>query len=321
MKIAIIGAGLAGLTLGRRLAERHQVTVLEKARGPGGRMSTRRADPYAFDHGAQYFTAETDRFRTFLEDFQQKGFVSQWPEDIELRGGARLSDKVKYVARPGMNAICKSLAEGLEISSQTHVMRLTKEVAGWQIETQSGDVLGPFDWVVSTAPAEQSAALMPNDFSGQAAMAKVRMSGCFALMLGFEVSLDLPWHALKSGMGPIGWMAVNANKPGRREAFALLIQSQNAWADLHLEDTLVDVQRTLLQAASDLAGTDLSIAQHQVLHRWRYASTPVPAGVPFLLDAENQLAACGDWCLGSKVEAAFSSASALADEFLSLSKA
>ena len=47
---------------------------------------------------------------------------------------------------------------------------------------------------------------------------------------------------------------------------------------------------------------------------------PVPAGVPFLFDPAQQLAACGDWCLGSKVEAAFSSASALADEFQSLSK-
>ncbi|MEO1360052.1 MAG: FAD-dependent oxidoreductase [Pseudomonadota bacterium] len=51
MKIAIIGAGLAGLTLARKLQAHHSVTVLEKARGPGGRMSTRRAAPYAFDHG------------------------------------------------------------------------------------------------------------------------------------------------------------------------------------------------------------------------------------------------------------------------------
>lgn len=320
MKIAIIGAGLAGLTLASRLADQHDVTVLEKARGPGGRMSTRRADPYAFDHGAQYFTAETDRFRAFLKDLEDRGRVSLWPEAIDLRHEARVSDKAKYVAQPGMNAICKSLAEGVNVRSQCHASAFKKDAAGWQIVTKSGETLGPFDWSVSTAPAEQTAALMPPGFSGQAELARVKMSGCFALMLGFDEPLDLTWHALKSGMAPIGWMAVNSSKPARPGAFSLLIQSENAWADAHLEDPLDAVHQTLLQSASELAGTDLSIAQHQVLHRWRYASTPVPAGVSFLMDAEKQLAACGDWCLGSKVEAAFSSASAFADEFLSLSK-
>lgn len=320
MKIAIIGAGLAGLTLASRLADQHDVTVLEKARGPGGRMSTRRADPYAFDHGAQYFTAETDRFRAFLKDLEHKGLVSLWPETIDLHYEARVSDKAKYVAQPGMNAICKALAADLDVRSQCHATAFRKDATGWQIDTKSGEAFGPFDWIVSTAPAEQTAALMPPDFAKQAALARVKMSGCFALMLGFVVPPDLAWHALKSGKTPIGWMAVNSNKPARPGAFSLLIQSENAWADVHLEDPSDAVHQTLLQSASELAGTDLSIAQHQVLHRWRYASTPVPAGEPFLMDAEKQLAACGDWCLGSKVEAAFSSASAFADEFLSLSK-
>ena len=72
MKIAIIGAGFAGLTLAKRLAEQHDVSVFEKARGPGGRMSTRRADPFAFDHGAQYFTVETERFEAFLSPYPRE---------------------------------------------------------------------------------------------------------------------------------------------------------------------------------------------------------------------------------------------------------
>ena len=321
MKIAIIGAGLAGLTLANRLADQHDVTVLEKARGPGGRMSTRRADPYAFDHGAQYFTAETERFQVFLDDLETKALVAHWPDEIDLRHGARVSDKTKFVAQPGMNAICKFLAQGLDVQAQMHVTGLIKHASGWQIEAKSGESLGPFDWIVSTAPAEQTAALLPRDFSGQAALNKVQMSGCFALMLGFETPLDLSWQGLKSGATSIGWIAVNSRKPARGGAFSLLIQSQNAWADAHLEDPPEDLRKTLLQAASDLTGIDLSIANHQALHRWRYASTPRPAGQPFLLDPKKQLAACGDWCLGSKVEAAFSSASALADEFLSPTKA
>ncbi|MEM6554466.1 MAG: FAD-dependent oxidoreductase [Pseudomonadota bacterium] len=320
MKIAIIGAGIAGLTLAHRLAEQHDVTVLEKARGPGGRMSTRRAKPYAFDHGAQYFTAESERFRAYLRDLQAQNIVAHWPEEIRLHAKARVSDKPQYVAQPGMNAICKTLASTLDVRTQIHATDFVPGSDGWWIETRADDRLGPYDWIISTAPAEQTAALMPADFSGQSDLARVRMSGCFALMLGFEISLDLPWQALKSGVAPIGWIAVNSQKPSRPGAYSLLIQSANDWADAHIEGPLEEVQQTLLRAASELTGLDLSAAKHQVLHRWRYASTPVPAGVPFLFDPVQRLAACGDWCLGSKVEAAYSSASALADEFQSLSK-
>lgn len=317
MRIAIIGAGLAGLTLASRLTNHHDVTVFEKARGPGGRMSTRRADPYAFDHGAQYFTAETQAFRDFLKPLQARKLVETWPTQIELVGGARLSSKEKFVCAPGMNSLCKYLADGLDVRAQSHVEAITRSDNAWHLSGKTGLTEGPFDWVVSTAPSIQTAALMPGEFSGQAKLRDTKMVGCFALMLGFEAQLDLGWTALKSGTPPIGWMAVNSSKPDRPTPYALLIQSNNEWAEAHLEDDPEAVQAELIRAASKLAEIDLSVASHKKLHRWRYAATATSAGEPYLIDEKLSLAACGDWCLGGKVEAAFSSASALADHFAS----
>ena len=321
MRIAIIGAGLSGLTLANRLSAVHNIEVFEKARGPGGRMSTRRAAAYAFDHGAQYFTAESERFQAFIGTLEAQGLIANWPRDVRLAGGARVSDKAKFIAVPGMNALCKHLAETLSVQTQVHVESVSIGADGWHISAVDGTVRGPFDWVVSTAPAEQSAALLPRSFSGQKALRDVEMHGCFALMLGFEAPLELEWQALKSGTPPVGWMAINSDQPGRPDTCTLLIQSDNAWAQAHLEDDPEQIIAALFAAGSALAGVDLSVARHHVLHRWRYASTPKPAGIPFLIDEQQQLAACGDWCPGSKVEAAFLSANALADEILSLPKA
>lgn len=320
MKIAIIGAGLTGLRLAALLSEAHQVSVFEKARGPGGRMSTRRAEPYAFDHGAQYFTAETIEFQTFVGALERAGIVARWPAEIVLRNGARVSSKPKYAAQPGMNAICKSLASGLVIETGLQVQSMSHVSGQWQVRSRDDQDCGTFDWVISTAPAEQTAQILPADFAARAELGQVRMQACFSLMLGFESSIALPWQALKSGSGPVGWMAVNSLKPQRPQPFALLIQSGNDWADAHIEEDPSEIVRALLASASELAGTDLSGAAHQVLHRWRYAATAMPAGQPFLIDPAKQLAAAGDWCLGGKVEAAFSSASALADHILSLTK-
>lgn len=316
MKIAIIGAGLSGLVLAERLTSQHQVTLFEKARGPGGRMSTRRANRHGFDHGAQYFTAQTQEFQAFIESWKDQGLIAAWPDSIELQGGAKVSDKEKWVAAPGMNAVCKALAKSAHVQTGFEITGLDQDAAGWRLFDKMGSHVGPFDWVISTAPAPQTAALFPEEFSGYDALGKVRMSGCFALMLGFESPLDLPWQALKSGTPPIGWIALNSGKPRRSNDPSLIIQSSNDWADAHIEDDPDEVSVTLLAAASDLTGLDLSNAVQSSLHRWRYAATPEPAGVPFLKDAGMKLAACGDWCLGSKVEAAFLSATALADEAL-----
>lgn len=320
MKIAIIGAGLAGLTLARSLSDAHEISVFEKARGPGGRMSTRRADPFAFDHGAQYFTAATDEFQAFLAEMSALGLVEEWPKDIVLHGGAKVSRNPKYVAVPGMNALCKHLASGLDLHTQVQAQNLERTAQGWTFQDKDGHEYGPFDWVLSSAPAVQTSALFPENFAGKSALRSVEMSGCFSLMLGFEAALDVPWSAIKSATSPVGWMAVNSAKPNRPKSYAVTIQSSNAWADEHLEDAPESVSALLLDAASELAGTDLSGAAHQVLHRWRYAATPKAADLPFLWDEDKQLAACGDWCLGTKVEAAFRSGSALADRILSLPK-
>ena len=315
MHIAIIGAGLAGLTLAQRLSGAHQVTVFEKARGVGGRMSTRCAGNYAFDHGAQYFTAQAPAFVDFLENLKPSGLVAPWASQLDLHEGARVSGKEKLVAVPGMNAICKTLAQHLDVECGVHIKSLEKRRDGWRLNDAGGETHGTFDWVISTAPAAQTSALFPGSFAQHAQLGAVKMSGCFALMLGFDMPLDLPWQALKCGIDPVGWIAVNSGKPGRDTATSLLIQSNNDWAETHLEDDPTRIQAVLLSAASELVGQDLSGASHVGLHRWRYAATPEPAGVPFLCDEALKLAACGDWCLGSKVEAAFLSADALSKRF------
>jgi hypothetical protein len=51
--VAILGAGIAGATAARRLADAGlKVRVFDKGRGVGGRMATRRIGAIQFDHGA-----------------------------------------------------------------------------------------------------------------------------------------------------------------------------------------------------------------------------------------------------------------------------
>lgn len=113
-RIAIIGAGISGLVLAQQLAAHAEVIVFEKARGVGGRMSTRYAAPFYFDHGAQCFTARSHEFQSFLKPYMDEGIVSEWHgKVINLEIGKKQTKRLWFephlVASPNMNSLCKAL--------------------------------------------------------------------------------------------------------------------------------------------------------------------------------------------------------------------
>ena len=139
------------------------------------------------------------------------------------------------------------------------------------------------------------------------------MRGCYALMLGFTNEIEMNWQVAEVRGDAVRLIAVNSSKPGRGAPFTLVVHSSNAWAESHMDDSIDSVQKHLLAEASSVMGRDLSLSTHCQLHRWRYANSTRQSGPAYYLDDENRLAACGDWCVGGRVEAAFESASQLAD--------
>jgi renalase len=315
VKIAVIGAGIAGLTLAQRL--KAEVTVLEKSRGVGGRMSTRHADPFHFDHGAQYLTIRTRAFKSSMRPHIESGLLQEWkPRVLTLTAGEQPYKRdwfePHYVAAPGMNALAKKLAEGLSVQLQTEVAALVPNGKLWDIQTRDGRILGPYDWVISTAPAPQTQSLFADLYSRQPQPAQSKMTGCYTLMLGLAQPLKLKFDAARVKNSPIRWISVNSSKPGRELPCTLVIHSDNDWAEAHLEDDQDEIRHTLLTELARQLQTDLPSPAHIALHRWRYAETTVPLGKNYLIDTHKHLAACGDWCIRGNVEAAFTSANLLA---------
>lgn len=315
VKIAIIGAGMSGLTLANRLRANAHVQVFDKSRGIGGRMSTRRSEEHRFDHGAQYFTARGAEFQTFLAPFIENGVVKEWRPRLATLGSST-SDPIvwtapRYTAVPGMNSLCKAMAETIEITTQAEISRVERAGDGWQLAGKAGEDFGRFDWVVSSAPCAQATRIMPSQFAGQDILARARMQGCYSLMLGFDQPMSLNWDAAHVSDGPLTWIAVNSSKPGRADPLNIICQTSNNWAEENLERDQQAIKSELLAAFTAATGIDSAQAYYVSLHRWRYANVAAPAGTPFLIDPENKLAACGDWTGLGKVETAFDSGFAL----------
>lgn len=313
--IAVIGAGLSGLVAASSLREIADITVFEKARGVGGRMSTRRKEPYHFDHGAQYFTARDKHFQGFLKPFIADGIVQEWQPKVVTLGGDKPYKRdwfePHYVCVPGMNALCKALAEGLDVRVQTEICALNRADSGWMLADKNEGLHGVFDYVVLSAPAPQAMVLLPDGFKDKDVIFNAQMQGCFSLMLSFDEPPLVNWDAAVVKDSGISWMAVNSAKPGRPQAASMVVHSSNDWAESHLEEDPESVREQLLEEFTRLTGISQKDAEVQ-LHRWRYAATSGSAGQAHFFDQGLNIAVCGDWCLEGRVESAFLSAYSLA---------
>jgi renalase len=324
-RIAIIGAGLAGLTLARRLDSKAQITLFEKSRGVSGRLATRRLGEFEFDHGAQYFTARSNAFQKFIAPFVTEGLVQTWqPRVLTLEQDKKPRERdwfePHYVAVPRMNSLCKFLALDLDIHLERSITGVSKNADDlWQLHSADMVIPEAFDWVISTAPISQSITLFGEHLGSSVPgrnidIEKVHMSPCFSLMLGFGGAIDLPFQAAKVKNSAIDWIMVNSSKPGRSDKPTLVIQSNNAWAQSHFEKDSQWIGDAMMEALEKLQLKSLPTPLVQSVQRWRYARVEQALEQDALLNRQHRLAACGDWCLSGRVEGAFLSAMSLAQQ-------
>ncbi|MEM8864761.1 MAG: NAD(P)-binding protein [Planctomycetota bacterium] len=322
-KVAVIGAGLSGLTLADRLQSAGvSVSVFDKGRRVAGRMSTRLTrDGLAFDHGAQYFTVRDERFQKRVRDWQQAGIAALWEGKIGvLRNGtytAKSEQSPRYVGVPGMNALCSSLAGELRILSEVTVASVSRIGGQWRLEDSSGNDLGLFDVVVVAIPAPQAAKLLESAPALKRQADATEMSGCWAAMVAFSESLDLGFAGAFVEDSPLSWIARDNSKPGRRtKPESWVLHASPEWSERNIEGPADSILPKLLDAFWKATGAQRRETTYQSAHRWRFALPSDPLEQTFLLDAEQCIAACGDWCGGPRIEGAFLSGLDLAERLL-----
>jgi len=306
-RAAIVGAGAAGLACARALqAAGIAPVVFEKARGPGGRIATKRFDtplgPAQADHGAQYFTARDPAFEAAMAGLGPA--VARW--DARFDPAAR---DARLVGAPRMSAIGRMLADGLEVRLGVRVAAVERAGAGFQLLDDAGARLIEAERVIVAAPAEQAAPLLAPihpDFAAQAAAA--RTAPCWAAMCVFDRPLDLGFDGRSFEAGPIAWAARDSAKPGRGGPETWVLHAARDWSAAHLEEAPETAGAKLAAAFASLAGAEPAVV---IAHRWRYAFVEQPVGQDCLWDAGSGVGACGDWLLGPRVELAWRSGAAL----------
>ncbi|MCF7702331.1 NAD(P)/FAD-dependent oxidoreductase [Loktanella sp. M215] len=305
-RVAIIGAGMTGLACARRLMLGGvQSTLFDKGRGIGGRVATRRAAGLQFDHGAQYVTAKGTRFSTVMNELRDSGDAAHWADG---------TGRDHVVGAPGMSALPKALAAGLEVRQSTHVTSVQAEGPGWRL--QSDQSQHEATHVVITVPAPQMADLLGAGHPLVEQIGDVRFSPCLTLMAA--VAGPAPFLSRHAPDDPLAWIAQDSSKPGRsqQDATAWVAQAGVDFSTTHLEHDKPQIAALMLPLLCDSLGVMPDRVTHAVAHRWRYARVTQALGQPFVHAPGTTLYLGGDWCIGPRVEDAWTSGTAIAEHVL-----
>lgn len=286
-------------------------------------MATRRVETPSgiaqFDHGAQYVAARDDRFRAALN--ATGSAVAPWEAartGLSSRGPAAGAEDPPLVGAPGMSAIPRALAAGLDTQVSTRIMSILRTPRGWSLTREDGASEGPFEAVVIATPAEQAGSLLAAHSKHLAEEAsEAATAPCWAGLFAYAAPPGAEIQAIKPVDHPaISWVACDSAKPGRPSALSCwVVHARPDWTVANLErpaDEIVSLLRRELEAMIG-TGPDLVLAQ---AHRWRYALVEKPAPSPFGWDADLGLGSCGDWRIGARVEAAWLSGHELAGAML-----
>lgn len=309
-EILIIGAGMAGLTCATVLAGKgHDVRVLDKGRGPGGRMAARRAEiageTVSFDHGAQYFTARDAGFQDAVAVWEAAGVVARW----------NAAGENAWVGTPGMNGPIKAMAESVPVEWGVRAEAITRDSDQWSV--QAGEKLYTAKIVLIAVPAEQARDLLADPVPDLAAIpAAVQSEPCWAVMAAFAEPLDLAQDALREPDAAISWAARNSAKPSRAGDECWVLHASPTRSREVLDLQKEEVAELLLADFFAQTGATPATPIHITAHRWLYAMPAPVDGEAACFDTDNRIGIAGDYLHSPRVEGAWISGWTLAQKVL-----
>ncbi len=334
----VIGAGMAGLTVAQQLVSNGvDVLCLEKSRGTGGRLSSKRLSinlmpeddlatqsatkTLTFDLGCSHFQVSNPQFHSQLKEWEQQGFVHQWPVMDETQ--------TSYVGVPRNSSITRALSASIDCQFNTRVEAIDKSAEGWRVWSEASMDKPPLvvaKHLILATPPQQAQTLLPKEHALLPFM-QYEMSAQWVVLLVIEGSLGLPKAFWEPDHGMIQAMSLQNVKPGRERDAGLELWQMTLtpeWTQEHLQAQKTWIADASLHAMAEIVERPARCLSHHV-HRWLYAQpTQRPKSQSPFLHSTDGISVCGDYLgvenVSQGVEGAYLSGQALADFLLQSSQ-
>lgn len=304
-KILVVGAGISGLLAATQLHRSGAIVkVVEKGRGLGGRMATRRMEGARLDHGAQFMTVRSEEFGEWVSEWKERGWIREWfrraPSDSSPEGHPR------YCGITGMTDVAKALGEGLDVERSVHLKSTIWTPSGWAALAESGKSYHA-DILILTPPVPQSVELLrnsgislpENDWSE---LCRIDYEPCLTGLLVLNGPSGMPDPGgIKVDGETVLWIGDNTRKGISPEVNAVTVHSSAAFARKYWDSPDEERLPLLLEAAAPHLNAEVRSA---VIHRWRFNLPKRFWRSGYFWNEEYRMGMAGDAFGGGRVEGA-----------------
>lgn len=277
-------------------------------------MATTRNGLVAFDAGAQYLTARSDKFRAYINELVSTGYAARWDPKTTSGETKGVQLHTWYVGTPGMSSIVRPLAEGVRVHTSKKVHTLTQTDKGWMIWFDDQTSAGPFAAVAVAIPAPAARLLLGRVEGMVETLSRVRMMPTWAVMVRLA-ERTLHDQDVYSDMSEVlRWIARNSSKPGRTVSGGgetIVIHASPGWSREAEDADPEAVAEELWAEVTRHLALPVVTPQQMTAHLWQHGLVDQSLGESFIYSTHYKLGAAGDWCLGRLAEHAYESGQGL----------
>ena len=299
--VVIIGSGISGLICATELQQAgYLVQLIDKGRGMGGRMATRRMSGARLDHGAQYFTVRDGRFQKYVDQWIEAGVIRPW---FRQRSSAL---HPRYSGLHGMTDVPKYLARSLDVHVRQEASRLYRNDDAWMIETTNGARYCGQHLII-TAPLPQAMNLLRengvslgNEVDRSLNRVEYEKGLAALAILNGPSGLPAP-GGIKLHNGTLSWIADNQMKGISPSVPAVTLHATASFAAKHWSTNDAERGRLMLEAAAPFLNASVV---DLAFHHWRYTTPIDPLPETYFMDIELKLSLAGDAFGGPRIEGA-----------------
>ena len=270
--IVIVGAGLTGLHLAQSLHQRGKnCLILEKSKGLGGRIATRRMDDLGLDHGAAYL----------IDSFEMRSALQEFKCHPQLTShGLLLSG--------GMNQMAKAFAQNLHVLKSQKLQSIKRQNDGWELETEEGMQLN-CQHLIITAPIPQALELLEkNHLAPEINHPLYSIKYSFALIL-LAILEDVKNHQAHEVFEDHQFLLMKERK---LHPHGLVLQLSPSFSQTFFEEPEEVILSHIFNMLKDSPYSDVKIQKYE-LKKWRYSRPLSQLPVPYV-EVAPQLYLAGD---------------------------
>ncbi len=297
MKIAIIGAGFSGCNLYDNLKLQFEdITIFEKSRGVGGRLSTKYIDDKFIDHGTPFLIPITEDLKSFCSDLvKNKVIKNRYDEFLPING---------------MNKICKFLINEENLKTNTKIIEAKFIDNKWNLVDENNNNYTGFDKLFLTIPATQILEMnidLEENIKNE--LEKINYDSVFSLILYSNANLKLDENLVYEN-SCVKNIINNSKKYLYKDFSSYVIHSSRKFANEVNTKTKEEILEIFLNSFDEKTKEHLKTF-NLIPHLWKFAFVKNSLDMSYYLNESKTLGICGDYFNFSNVEASLTSSELL----------